>query len=243
MAIPLAAPEESGLIENRAQRRRNPKGKKARKAAARLAVAREAQVLMPAAVAAPQKPRKAKPAKKGKAKAKAKAQPPVVIPKAVRPEQLPAIPERRPWQAPIATLPQPAARPVQPEPLIMQEPRSVSTHSAGPESVAPPALRLLAEPEPLVEAPVAPEEPAAEFANALAAEPLPRARALVPARRQGLVDAIAFLLRDSGRRLARWSARRHKSREEQAALRLAEARQINLQRELEALEVLRRNKG
>ncbi|MBX9883935.1 MAG: hypothetical protein K2X68_03070, partial [Novosphingobium sp.] len=72
---------------------------------------------------------------------------------------------------------------------------------------------------------------------------LPRARALVPVRRQGLVDVIAFLLRDSGRRLARWSARRHKTRAERAELRQAEARQINLQRELEALDALRRAKG
>jgi hypothetical protein len=104
--------------------------------------------------------------------------------------------------------------------------------------VEPPALP--AEPE-LVPPPLAPE-PATALA-ALADAPLPRARALVPARRQGLVDVIAFLLRDSGRRLARWSARRRKSQAEREVLRRAEARHINLQRELEALDALRRHGG
>jgi hypothetical protein len=114
---------------------------------------------------------------------------------------------------------------------------------------AQPALTLPSMPEPLVEmaapvaqAMVAPAAALATLADAQAAR-LPRSRALVPARRQGLVDVIAFLLRDSGRRLARWSARRQKTKAEQAALRKAEARQLNLQRELEALDALRRSKG
>lgn len=113
--------------------------------------------------------------------------------------------------------------------------------------VSTPALLLPAVPEPLVDMPAEPAvaPPATALASLADAQsvPLPRSRAIVPARRQGLVDVIAFLLRDSGRRLARWSARRHKTRAEQADLRRAEARQINLQRELEALDVLRRNRA
>jgi len=114
-----------------------------------------------------------------------------------------------------------------PEP-VEEIPASLTAPLAAPSASVPataPALAALA-----------------AMADAHAA-PLPRSRALVPARRQGLVDVIAFLLRDSGRRLARWSARRHKSRAEQAALRKAEARQLNLQRELEALDALRRHGG
>jgi len=240
MAIPLAAADECGLIEQRPPKRRNAKGKKARKAAAKLAAAREAQILEPAGCAVIEKPRRAKAAaKKGKARGTSR--------KAIRPEQLPAIPAAKvvleTYSPPTQVLAPPALTlPVRPEPLVEveEEPQ--------------PAL-LLPAPEPLLEAPsqpaeprVAPQpepepEPELEPAIALADVPLPRARALVPARRQGLVDVIAFLLRDSGRRLARWSARRHKTREERAALRTAEARQINLQRELEALDMLRRHRG
>lgn len=212
MAIPLDVADECGLIEPRPQTRRNPKGKKARKAAARLAKLREAQVPEPALCAVLEKPRRAKPAaKKGKARRKPA--------NAIRPEQLPAI-------AGHALL---------------------GTYSPPAKAIAAPALTLPVYPEPLVEAHAAPVLPdvvaVPEPALALVDAPLPRARALVPARRQGLVDVIAFLLRDSGRRLARWSARRHETRAEQAALRQAEARQINLQRELEALDALRRTRG
>lgn len=236
MAVPLVIPDESGLIEQRPQKRRNAKGKKARKAAARLAAAREAQALAETTscdVAAP--PRRAGSPARSKGKARAKSA------KAARPEQLPAIPAANPlrgtYSPPVKLLAAPALTlPVRPEPLVEKEaPRQ-------------PVL-LLPAPEPLVERPAQPlepevaPEPEPEPVATLADTPLPRTRALVPARRQGLVDVIAFLLRDSGRRLARWSARRHKTREEQAALRRAEARQINLQRELEALDALRRAKG
>lgn len=222
-AVPLLIPDESGLIEARPKKRRNAKGKKARKAAARLAEAREGRAL-PATPAAPDAPRKAK------SQAKAKA---------VQPEQLPAIPPAPLLQQRLAA--QPAlvfALPNLPEPLVEPAPVRVLSLSAMPELLEPPALSAGAATEP----PAGLVEPESEPVPALADAPLPRARALVPARRLGLVDVIAFLLRDSGRRLARWSARRHKSREEQAALRRAKAQQINLQRELEALDALRRAK-
>lgn len=238
MAIPLAAADECGLIEQRPPKRRNAKGKKARKAAAKLAAAREAQVLEPADSAVFEKPWRAKAAaKKGKARGKSR--------KAVKPEQLPAIPAAKvvlgTYSPPPQVLAPPAlALPVRPEPLVegVEEPRPALLLPA-----PAPHLEALLEPaEPRV-APQPEPEPEPEVAIALTDAPLPRARALVPARRQGLVDVIAFFLRDSGRRLARWSARRHKTREEKAALRRAEAHQINLLRELEALDALRRNRG
>jgi len=113
-----------------------------------------------------------------------------------------------------------------------------------------PALALPPAPEPLV-------EPLARVAQPPAAEPvvsppcddprdprdpaapLPRARSLVPARRQGLVDIVAYILRDSGRRLARWSARRHQTRENRAEMARAERERASLQLQLEALTALR----
>lgn len=243
MAVPLFIPDESGLIEPRWPKRRNPKGKKARKAAARLA-----QVLDAVPGEAPAPARKARQApKKGKAKARRAVTQGGAIIKPVQPEQLPAIPsppllEQRLATAPVLLLPH------LPEPLVEQRPARLLSLAEMPERAEPEAFILPAAPEPAV-ALLVPAEPEAvpvpepEPAAALAEAPLPRARALVPARRQGLIDVIAFLLRDSGRRLARWSARRHKSRTEQAALRRAEARQLNLQRELEALDALRRHRG
>ena len=230
MAIPLAVADECGLIEPRPPKRRNAKGKKARKAAARLAALREAREREPSVSELIEEPTRAK---SGTKKGKARANPA----KAIRPEQLPAIPAANAllgtYSLPLKQLAAPALTlPARSEPLVEAAP-----------------VLLLPAPEPSIEVPPAPAEPEVapepepEPALALADAPLPKARALVPARRQGLVDVIAFLLRDSGRRLARWSARRHKTREERAALRRAEARQINLQRELEALDALRRAKG
>lgn len=228
MAVPLAVPEESGLIACRAQKRRNPKGKKARKAAARMAAAREAQQFEIAACEVAEPPRRARSAAK---KSKAGIRSGTVKQAAVRPEQLLAIPapsavlgtykppapklgtQRAQWAA--------ASLPVRPEPLIERDPTRVFSVSVLPE--------LAPTPETMITAP--------------ADAPLPRGRALVPVRRQGLVDVIAFLLRDSGRRLARWSARRKKTLAERDALRRAEARQLNMQRELEALDTLLRSRG
>jgi hypothetical protein len=163
MAVPLVIQDESGLIEERPQKRRNAKGKKARKAAARLASAGEAEPAR-CGVAAPTQ-RARPPARKGKARLK-----PAEV---ARPEQLPAIPAanavRGTYSPPIKLLAAPAPTlPVLPEARVEQ----------------------LAEP---IKPEVAPEP---ETAPVLAAMPLPRARALVPARRQGLIDVIAFLLRD-----------------------------------------------
>ena len=167
---------------------------------------------------------------------------------------------------PLVKAPEPAAARVltlasMPELLVEASAAAVlddvqrdADHAAAPV----PALTLPAMPEPLaaplpellVEPPASLTEPRpapatgalAAMANAQAA-PLPRSRALVPARRQGLVDVIAFLLRDSGRRLARWSAQRHKSRAERELIRSAQVRQQALLSELEALDALRRNRG
>lgn len=257
MAIPLGVPEESGLVETRAQRRRNPKGKKARKAAARLAAVCEVQAQLDespeAKCAPPPRHRGKKQGKSGKVRASVPA-----APAAAAPAMPPPVPSSLPAEPALLLLEadplldqclaaEPALAltlPVRPEPLVLPElppepltaPRVLS-FDAMPELIAadadPQAFILLPEAEPLVEMPAMPIEPDAvpEPAIALAAladapMPLPRAVALVPARRQGLVDVIAFLLRDSGRRLARWSAR-----------------QINLQRELEALDALRRSRG
>ena len=284
MAIPLAVAEESSLVETRAQRRHNPKGKKARKAAVRMAAAREVQALQAEApkagpLAPPKRKDKGKCRKQGKA-AKARKPAPlapgvaVALPETPSAMALPLALEADPLleqclaAEPALALTLPAR--AEPEPEVqavrvlslstmpeLLEPEPEPTGNPAPRAFLMPAV-----PEPLVEIPVEPAEPDAipapepEPATALAAlpelplpearqpaVPLPRARALIPARRQGLVDVIAFLLRDSGRRLARWSARRHKTRAVQAALHQAEARQLNLQRELEALDALRRNKG
>ena len=259
MAVPLLMAEESGLIESRAKRRRNPKGKKARKAAARLVAVREAQALVEPA----KQLRRAEPAApKGKAKPKARAA--AIKRKAARPEQLPAIPPPALLEQRLAVGGAPAlALPSMAEPLVELKPMRVLSMEARPAPADRPVSFILpAAPEPLVEMPAAPAksemaepettpvrelEPATALATLADALPanlaLPRNRALVPMRRQGLVDVIAFLLRDSGRRLARWSAQRHKTRAERDALRAAEARQINRQRELEALDALRRHRG
>lgn len=252
MAAPLLVAEESGLIEGRAQRRRNPKGKKARKAAARLAAVRDAKALEAATHVALETPRPVKKTAK-KTKAKPKTRPAAAKSRPILPEQLPAIPpaaRTAPASVPLfasALAPKPAlTMPIRPEPLVELEPIGAVPAAAAPEPATVAPLPLLPVPEPLAKPEHVPEpEPAAlaKALTALADIPIPRARALVPARRQGLVDVIAFLLRDSGRRLARWSARRHKTRTERDALRRAEARQINLQRELEALDALRRAKG
>jgi RNA polymerase-interacting CarD/CdnL/TRCF family regulator len=54
---------------------------------------------------------------------------------------------------------------------------------------------------------------------------------------------IAFFLRDSGRRLARWSAQRQKTREERALLNTAILRNHMLKSQLDALEALRQQRS
>lgn len=69
------------------------------------------------------------------------------------------------------------------------------------------------------------------------AAPLPAARALVP-RRQGFVDVLAFVLRDSGRRLARWSSARRRADDMKDKLAKAEARMRAMEAQLAALQAL-----
>jgi hypothetical protein len=126
-----------------------------------------------------------------------------------------------------------------PEPLIPAEPLAEPAPMAEPA----PIFLLPSAPEPLVTAPPPLSAALPPRSDALPspaeALPLPRSRSLVPARRQGLVDVIAFLLRDSGRRLARWSARRHKMREQYAQVYASDLRKAAMQSQLEALEALR----
>ncbi|WP_428331805.1 hypothetical protein [Novosphingobium sp.] len=69
------------------------------------------------------------------------------------------------------------------------------------------------------------------------AEPIPAGRALVPHRR-GFVDVIAFALRDSGRRLARWSSARRRADDMKEKLVRAEARMRAMEAQLAALQEL-----
>jgi hypothetical protein len=82
------------------------------------------------------------------------------------------------------------------------------------------------------------ERPAAvETVEPRPAVPLPPARALV-ARRQGFVDILAFVLRDSGRRLARWSSARRRADEMKEKLARAEARMRAMEAQLAALQAI-----
>ncbi len=262
MAVPVHVAEPESRPEGRPQKRRNPKGKKARKAASRKA-----------AGAAAVSPRKAK-ARGGKRRGSepiCHLLPPAepVAPTPATPRAAPAehrLPEVE-FEAMLALCLQaePALAlmlPSRPEPLVLEAlpegPKLESEALIEAEPALAKGSAPASMPEPLVELPASlptspparlPEplrEPAASALAAIADAPplpLPRSRALVPARRQGLVDVIAFLLRDSGRRLARWSARRQKSRAERDLIRSAEVRHQALLSELQALDMLRQNRG
>jgi hypothetical protein len=208
---------------------RRPKGKKARKAAMRMA-AEQAR----------------------------KAAAPKAMPAAFEPAMIPAIPAALPRAEPAAV--------AEPAPRIIETTKIAETANAAmadavsdalpapmvstvleiaPETAPqalPEALRLPdagPAPAPIFLLPSA-SEPLVTSGPPFAADtPLPRSRSLVPARRQGLVDVIAFLLRDSGRRLARWSARRHKMREQYAQVYASDLRKAALKSQQEALEALR----
>ncbi|KUR74429.1 hypothetical protein [Novosphingobium sp. Fuku2-ISO-50] len=137
-----------------------------------------------------------------------------------------------PW--PLSALPLPSA----PQPADLQtagrkaarkaERRAAALARA--EAVVPPATEaLILVAAPKVDAPV-PETIGPEA-------PLPASRALVP-RRHGFVDAIAFVLRDSGRRLARWSSARRRAEEMKEKLARAEARMRAMEAQLAALQAL-----
>jgi hypothetical protein len=68
--------------------------------------------------------------------------------------------------------------------------------------------------------------------------PIPSGRALT-VRRHGFVDVLAHVLRESGRRLARWSARKRREQDMREELARANARMRALESQLEALEALR----
>ncbi len=279
-AVGMKGPERKPPAENHPQKRRNPKGKKARKAAARRA---EAAAKPPATMGRADKHPNPAPKRHEVPPAPPVAASPAIPPAAPAVHPIPAVEsdamldlclQAEPALAlmlpsraePLVEAPEPAAARVltlasMPELLVEVSAAAVLEDvqgGAGHADAAVPALTLPAMPEPLVAPLVAPlvelpasltEPRSASAIGALAAiadaqaAPLPRSRALVPARRQGLVDVIAFLLRDSGRRLSRWSARRHKSRAERELIRSAEARQRALLSELEALDALRRNRG
>jgi hypothetical protein len=86
--------------------------------------------------------------------------------------------------------------------------------------------------------PAAVEEPPAPVEVALRPDvPLPSTRALVP-RRQGFIDILAFALRDSGRRLARWSSARRRADDMKDKLAKAEARMRAMEAQLAALQAI-----
>jgi len=67
--------------------------------------------------------------------------------------------------------------------------------------------------------------------------PLPSPRALGP-RRQGFIDILAFVLRDSGRRLSRWSSAKRRADDMKDKLARAEARLRAMEAQLSALQAL-----
>ena len=138
-----------------------------------------------------------------------------------------------------------AVSPVFPADLIVPPHRgAVITTAAWPQSVPPAPARPLRpavtrpEPEkPVVHAPAPADVPAAVVAPEPALPdphvPLPASRALVP-RRQGFIDVLAFALRDSGRRLARWSSARRRAEDMKDKLAKAEARMRAMEAQLAA---------
>lgn len=139
-----------------------------------------------------------------------------------------------PWPLPVAMPPQPSSsEPSQARAPGRKAARNAERRAAAlarAEAVVPPSNEaLMIVPAPKVDAPV-PEAVAPET-------PLPPSRALVP-RRRGFVDAIAFVLRDSGRRLARWSSAQRRAEEMKEKLARAEARMRAMEAQLAALQAL-----
>ncbi len=147
--------------------------------------------------------------------------------------------------------PKPAARPVGRKAARKAERRAAA------QARAQQASKAAVTPETSVALTVAPVEPVAETLvpltlspapearlNTLAAvevlppsptAPLPTGRALV-ARRQGFVDILAFVLRDSGRRLSRWSSAKRRADEMKEKLARAENRMRAMEAQLVALQ-------
>ncbi len=102
-----------------------------------------------------------------------------------------------------------------------------------PAPAPPPAAEIPQSVSPIVTAPAPAVAPAAAPETAS----LPQSRALV-VRRQGFIDILAFALRDSGRRLARWSSARRKAEEMKDKLARAEARMRAMEAQLAALRAI-----
>lgn len=115
-------------------------------------------------------------------------------------------------------------------PVLPEAPGDADVMAAS-KAPAPPAVAAEIEDSP---APAS----AGPFGLADHPAPLPPSRALA-VRRQGLVDVIAHALRDSGVRLARWSARRRREQDTRLQLARAQARLRALEAQLEAIEALR----
>jgi hypothetical protein len=124
----------------------------------------------------------------------------------------------------------PGTSPAFPADLIVPPHRGAVITSMLWEVPIPVAREPLRRPRPAPE-PAPPVDPP----EALAPLPAARAPALRP---QGFVDIIAFVLRDSGRRLARWSRARHRQ-EVTDKLARAEARMRAMEAQLAALQALR----
>lgn len=115
--------------------------------------------------------------------------------------------------------------------VVAQQPAAplLQPHAARPDCVPVLAVR----PEPVAAMPLT----AIDRHTLHAPEPLPAARALV-ARRQGFVDILALLLRDSGRRLSRWSLAKRRADDMKLKLAKAEARMRAMEAQLAALHAL-----
>ncbi len=151
-----------------------------------------------------------------------------------------------PVASPVVALPatQPPAIPALPsvEQLIIEPPAEAAESPPSPQDEAAcPAVQTEIECAPALALPSEPDacaEPSAPVEVATSPEvALPTARALVP-RRQGFIDILAFVLRDSGRRLSRWSSARRRADDMKAKLAKAEARMRAMEAQLAALQAL-----
>lgn len=115
-------------------------------------------------------------------------------------------------------------------------PQPVRKAVAAPANTAD--LLVAERPAPSPVSPIATADaPVVAPAAAPEAASLPQSRALV-VRRQGFIDILAFALRDSGRRLARWSSARRKAEEMKDKLARAEARVRAMEAQLAALRAI-----
>eukprot|EP01037_Dinobryon_pediforme_P001766 gene1766-1796_t len=197
--------------------------------------------------------------RKGKS-ARAKARARDAVQTVAAPRGHPAVPSAHPAAAPRSSrddiafmLRQNAASPIFPADLIVPPHRgAVITTAPWPQpakaapacdpvmkpapaqSLPPTVMPVLATPEPAIPAPLS-ARPLSALSESHA--PIPASRALVP-RRQGFIDVLAFALRDSGRRLARWSSARRRAEDMKDKLAKAEARMRAMEAQLAALRAI-----